>query len=146
VHNPTLDNREVGHLVLELDERPFGQRSTTLKPTTWNGPAREWATVTPVMLPQFPRRSLSPEEVVARACVDAGYPSPVAVRTGFAPTMSGVPHSRSFWVKPRNGGRPPRPLIHANITFAGLVRGPVLIGAGRYAGFGTCRPVWEESP
>ncbi|MDB5314031.1 MAG: type CRISPR-associated protein Cas5/Cas6 [Gemmataceae bacterium] len=143
VHNLALADQLVGELALELDERPPRQRPTTLRPETWIGPASAWATVTPVVLPQFPRRGLSPEEVVARACVDAGFPEPVAVRTSFAPLLAGVPHSRSFHVKPRNG-RPPRPLTHAAIEFPVPVRGPVLVGAGRYAGFGACRPVRKE--
>lgn len=143
VRNPHLDNREIGKLELELDERPEGRRQSTLKAFTWTRPARVWKTATPIMLPQFPRRGLAAEEVVAQACVDAGYPAPVAVRVSFAPLLRGVPHSRAFHVKPRNG-RPPRPLIHAEITFPAAVRGPVLIGAGRYAGYGTCRPDQEE--
>ncbi len=144
VKNPHLENREIGRLDLELDERPEGRRPFTLKTFTWTHPAQVWATVTPVMLPQFPRRGLEPEEVIAQACVDAGYPRPDAVRVSFAPLMQGVPHSRAFHVKPRQGGRPPRPLTHAEIKFSGKVRGPVLIGAGRYAGYGVCRPKQED--
>jgi CRISPR-associated protein Csb2 len=143
VRNPHLDNREIGTLELELDERPEGRRQFALKSFAWTDPARVWATVTPIMLPQFPRRGLSAEEVVTQACIDAGYPEPVAVRVSFAPLMRGVPHSRSFHVKPRQG-RPPRPLTHAEIEFPAPVRGPVLIGAGRYAGYGVCRPRQEE--
>lgn len=144
VRNPHLENREIGRFDLELDERPEGRRQHTLQSFTWTKPAFVWSTVTPVMLPQFPRRELSPEEVVAQACVDAGYPIPVAVRVSFAPLVRGVPHSRSFHVKPRQGGRPPRPLTHATIEFPVKVRGPVLVGAGRYAGYGLCRPFQEE--
>ena len=97
-----------------------------------------------MILPHFPRRDLSREEVVAQACVDAGYPAPVAVRVSFAPLVRGVPHARDFHVKPRTNGQPPRPLIHAQVEFPTEVRGPVLIGAGRFAGYGTCRPDWED--
>jgi CRISPR-associated protein Csb2 len=135
-------DREIGTLELELDERPEGRRQFALKSFTWTNPARVWKTATPVMLPQFPRRGLSAEEVVAKACVDAGYPEPVAVRVGFAPLLRGVPHARAFHVKPREG-RPPRPLTHAEIEFPVRIRGPVLIGAGRYAGYGLCRPSLE---
>lgn len=145
VRNPHLQNAVIGRLELELDERPEGRRQTTLKAHTWTAPAQTWATVTPVMLPQFPKPGkFEPEEVVAQACVDAGYPEPVAVRVSFAPLVPGVPHSRAFHVRPRHGGRPPRPLTHAEITFPTQVRGPVLIGAGRYAGYGLCRPRQEE--
>ena len=143
IRNPHLGNREIGKLDLELDERPEGRRPFTLKSFTWTHPHRIWKTVTPVMLPHFPRRGLTVEEVVAKACVDAGYPQPVAVRVSFAPLMRGVPHSRAFHVKPRQG-RPPRPLTHAAIEFPVPVRGPVLIGAGRYLGYGACRPPLQE--
>lgn len=143
VRNPHLENREIGRLELELDDRPEGRRQTTLKSFSWTTPSCVWTTVTPVMLPQFPRRGLSTEEVVSKACVDAGYPEPVAVRVSFAPLLRGVPHSRAFHVKPRQG-RPPRPLTHATVVFPVSVRGPVLIGAGRYAGYGVCRPCQEN--
>jgi CRISPR-associated protein Csb2 len=143
VRNPHLDNREIGKLDLELDERPEGRRQFTLKSFTWTHAHRIWTTVTPIMLPQFPRRELMTEEVVARACVDAGYPNPVAVRVSYAPLMRGVPHARAFHVKPRIG-RPPRPLIHATVKFPMPVHGPVLIGAGRYSGYGACRSRLQE--
>ena len=143
IRNPHLGNQEIGKLDLELDERPEGRRPFTLKSFTWTHPHRIWKTVTPIILPQFPRRGLTTEEVIAKACLDAGYPQPVAVRVSFAPLMLGVPHSRAFHVKPREG-RPPRPLTHAAIEFPVSVRGPVLIGAGRYMGYGACRPPLQE--
>lgn len=145
VQNPHLDGRDVGPLELELDERSERSRQHALQPRNWTEPCDVWATVTPVMLPQFPRRGTSTDEVIARACVDCGHPAPTAVRTSYAPLVRGVPHSRAFHVKPRQG-RPPRPLIHAELTFDVPVSGPVLIGAGRYAGYGFCRPVREDRP
>ena len=123
IRNPNLGNQEIGKLDLEFDERPEGRRPFTLKSFTWTHPHRIWKTVTPIMLPHFPRRELTTEEVVAKACVDAGYPQPVAVRVSFAPLMLGVPHSRAFHVKPREG-RPPRPLTHAAIEFPVLSSRP----------------------
>lgn len=143
VRNPQLNNQEVGSLELELDERPEGSRAKALKSFTWTEPSTVWTTVTPVMLPQFPRRDLTKEAVIIQACIDAGYPKPIAVRASFAPLMEGVPHTRSFHLKKREG-RPPRPLTHAEIEFKTPVRGPVLIGAGRYAGYGICRPYLDN--
>jgi len=142
VVNPHLGPDAVGTLVLELDEQGERTPRRALRPSTWVEPAACWTTVTPVMLPQFPRRGLSPEDVIADACEQAGYPRPAAVRAGLAPLLAGVPHARSFHVKPRQG-RPPRPLIHAQLLFDREVRGPVVIGAGRYAGYGFCRPTPE---
>jgi CRISPR-associated protein Csb2 len=144
VVNPHSEDREEGDLELEFDERPEGRREFTLKSFTWTHPNQIWKTVTPLMLPQFPRRRLSIEDVVAKACVDSGYPAPGSVRVGKAPFMRGVPHSKSFHVRPREGC-PPRPLTHAVIEFPVPVRGPVLIGAGRYFGYGACRPAFQEN-
>jgi CRISPR-associated protein Csb2 len=132
----------VGQLHLELDERPPEKRAYALQPETWTRPASTWATVTPIVLPRFSRRGLSTEDVIAGACRDAGYPLPVAVRVGSAPMLPGVPHVRSF-IRPQRPGRPHRPLTHAVIQFGGPIRGPVLLGAGRYLGFGLCRSLAE---
>lgn len=136
--------RVVGCLQLELDDRPEGRRQYSLQSRVWTGPAQVWTTVTPVVLPRFPRRKLTGEEVVARTCVQAGYPEPIAVRISFAPMLRGVPHSQAFHVEARGGG-PKRPWMHAEITFAMLLRGPVVIGAGRYCGHGVCRPAQQET-
>jgi CRISPR-associated protein Csb2 len=135
----------VGELVLQLEERPDhpGRRPFNLMTRTWIGPSRIWRTATPMMLPQFPRRHVSVEDVIIRACVDGGYPEPVSVREQFAPLISGTPHAKRCHVKARTG-RPPRPLIHTEIVFPVPVLGPVLLGAGRYAGYGFCRPIHVE--
>ena len=135
--------RVVGTLELELDDRPDSSRQLALRVGNWIGPARVWKTVAPMMLPKFPRRHLSVEEVVVQACLDSGYPEPASVRAGSDPLLEGVPHARGFHVKPRQG-RPPRPLIHAELEFPMPVLGPVVIGAGRYAGYGACRPKEEK--
>ena len=139
-----LQKREVGCLDLEPDERPEHRRQITLQPRTWIGPASKWATVTPVVLPKFPRRGLQSEDVIATACVQAGYPEPIAVRVSGAPLLQGVPHSHSFRVIPHDGC-PPRQWAHAEIEFAGPLRGPVVIGAGRYCGYGACHPFEGDS-
>ena len=132
----------IGQLHLELDERPPEKRAYALQPETWTRPASTWATASPIVLPRFSRRGLTTEDVIAGACRDAGYPEPVAVWVGSAPVLSGVPHVRSFVRHPRPG-RPHRPLTHAVIRFATPVHGPVLLGAGRYLGFGLCRSLAE---
>jgi CRISPR-associated protein Csb2 len=144
IRNPSLGS-DIGECPLELDERPASKRPYSLQPETWTRPSSCWATVTPAILPKFPRRDLSMDDVIAEACVQAGFPRPTAVRVGLAPFVAGVPHARSFCVKPRRG-RPPRPLTHACIYFPQPVAGPMLIGAGRYIGFGVCRPFGGELP
>jgi CRISPR-associated protein Csb2 len=40
----------------------------------------------------------------------------------------------------KTGTGTPRACVHAQIEFAEPVRGPVLVGAGRYLGYGLCLP------
>jgi CRISPR-associated protein Csb2 len=144
VHNPQLENCLIGTMELELDDRPDSSRQKALQVRNWIGPQRVWRTATPIMLSLFPRRDLLTEDVIVQACLDSGFPEPISVRVGFAPMMRGVPHAQGFQMKPRKG-RPPRPLVHAEIEFPVPVLGPVLIGAGRYVGFGACRPEENQS-
>ena len=75
----------VGSVEFELDNRPVQQRQYNLQPETWTAASSIWATITPVVMPQFPRRALTAEAVVAKACTQAGYPEPIAVRVAAAP-------------------------------------------------------------
>lgn len=129
----------------EVDQRPWSERPLALRPTTWTKPSKCWTTVTPIVLPRFPRQNkLTAEHVVAQACVNAGYPEPCAVQVQYAPMLQGVPHARSFPSSVRKPGMPPRLRMHAKLWFSQKVRGPIVIGAGRYMGFGFCRPTPES--
>jgi CRISPR-associated protein Csb2 len=143
VKNPELGGRDVGRLCLELDDRPADMRPYTLDSFRWTRPARIWRSVTPVILPQHPRAALTTEDLVRRVFVDSEYPESVAVRVSLAPLISGVPHARQFELRGRHR-RPARPLTHAEIEFPVPVRGPVLVGPGRCAGYGAFRPSSEE--
>jgi CRISPR-associated protein Csb2 len=125
-------------------------RPVSLRPEVWTGtgagswgPATQWATVTPVVLDRYPKAALDAEQILRLACVRIGLPEPVEVVTTGAPAFVGVPHARRY--PPlnygQNGGN--RFHTHALLRFAEPVRGPVLIGAGRYRGYGFCRP-WRE--
>lgn len=130
---------------LELDERPFSERAVALNPRTWTDPSECWTTVTPIVLPRFPRRRLTSEDVIAQACIDSGYPPPEAVRVAYAPLLEGAPHARSFPSAVRKPGMPPRLRMHAEIRFPRPMRGPVVVGAARYQGFGFCRPTRKSN-
>jgi CRISPR-associated protein Csb2 len=136
-------NRSIGVLDLEFDEANERNPKRNLRPTTWCAPSKTWITATPVVMPRIPRRALTAEDVIVRACTDAGYPEPIAVRVSQAPLLSGTAHTRSFQFpfNPKSH-RPRRPITHAEIEFAQPIRGPVIIGAGRYAGYGVCRPIF----
>jgi len=68
--------------------------------------------------------------------------------SGLPAAPAGRPDDRKAWRFPgyKTGSGTPRACVHAEITFDEPVRGPVLIGAGRYFGYGLCLPsdVTEE--
>jgi CRISPR-associated protein Csb2 len=130
--------------------RPFN-----LEPETWCRTSSLWGTVTPILLDRFPghlgardrekalRAEAEAKEVIARACERIGLPRPKAVELVALPPFRGVPAAARFRQPPRKPSRPRRVAVHAVIDFGQLVRGPVLLGAGRYLGLGLCRPLAE---
>lgn len=143
-------------------DQAMSRRRQTASRSYWCRPAKRWLTVTPIALDRFPGdlRSAQPAErvraeaaakvTVARACVYAGLAADtdeVGVTIRLDAPLTGLPSSPSRG--PRPGGRYPRyetgqgaarACVHAEIEFLDEVRGPVLIGAGRYLGYGLCLP------
>ena len=152
-----------------LDPAIAARRKTTMR-DYWCRPARRWLTVTPIALDRFPgnlrsqeprTRERAEEEAaasVARACVFAGLsdrPEHVRVTIRLDAPLVGIPASpagrrhtgaRQF-PGYQTGTGTPRACVHAEIEFAEAVEGPVLVGAGRYLGYGLCLPrgSWEET-
>jgi len=131
-------------------EAPAGRRS--LDPSLYLGPARTFATVTPIVLDRHLKkkgaaRQQEMADQIASACRNSGLPEPEAVVCDKHAALEGVPSAMpSGKAPPWTGWRLPqslasRQLTHAVIRFAGPVDGPVLLGAGRFSGLGLCRPV-----
>jgi CRISPR-associated protein Csb2 len=134
----------VGHLDLEALEFPAVE--WTLRPASWSWPAKRWGTVTPILLDRFPKKKgPTVDDLLRSACVRIGLPEPLAIAHGPYSQMPGVPPVPAFRLL-RKPGDAPRWGVHATIEFAGEVRGPVLLGAGRYFGLGLLRPVRELAP
>ncbi|MGH9122646.1 MAG: type I-G CRISPR-associated protein Csb2, partial [Acidimicrobiales bacterium] len=128
---------------------------TTLDPHRWSRPGIDWVTATPVALGRFPagmgrkgtgrRESASAaildaaSEDIRRACGHVGLPEPLSVQVSLAPLLEGALPVRSYPPFTRGGVR--RALVHAAISFAEPVRGPVVLGSGRYLGLGLFLPV-----
>jgi CRISPR-associated protein Csb2 len=125
----------------------------------WCRPSRRYVTATPIALDRHPGNLRSnvdrtahkaadeAERTIADACERIGLPRPVAVSISLAPLLPGAQHVRLFAPWPPQPGRTRRARIHAEIRFAGFVKGPVLIGAGRHFGLGLCLPVedgWDR--
>lgn len=130
---------------------------STLLAETWCAESTTWASVTPVALDRFPGvlfprgknathvATKSAEElraIVARACEHIGLPAPSAVRALPGPWFSGCAATAEY-APFRAGAAPagqPKLLAHLALEFEKPVRGPILLGAGRFFGLGLFRP------
>ena len=125
--------------------------------TTWCRPAHRFVTVTPIALDRNPgnlrsnhngtadKASMEAQRSIADACERIGLVRPMSIEISPAPLLPGVEPARAFSPWPGLPGRASRVLVHADIRFTESVRGPVLIGAGRFFGLGLCLPIQEES-
>jgi CRISPR-associated protein Csb2 len=133
----------VGEWKLEtVDSTPLNY---TLRPATWTRPARRWNSVTPILLDRFPKKKgPTVEEILAAACQRIGLPAPESIEHGPYSVLDGVPPVPAFRLQ-RKGDDRPRWGVHATMDFPFKVRGPILLGAGRYFGLGLMRPQGEQS-
>lgn len=125
-----------------------------LRPATWCGVSQRWATVTPIALDRNPGNMYhrtrpdvasgavkQAEATIATACEQAGFPRPLAVNVAPVSMIQGAEPVSVYGPFPSQPGRFRRVLVHAELLFAQPVRGPVVLGAGRYVGLGLCRPI-----
>jgi CRISPR-associated protein Csb2 len=137
----------------------------SLDPEPYVTVAKTWATCTPIVLDRHLKATKNTErdrevrELIAQACRNTGLPPPAyaAARSGHAERgeiiiaankHSAIQHVPSAYPSGRmprwTGWRLPktlasRQLSHAVIEFPEPVRGPVILGAGRFVGLGLCR-------
>ena len=166
-----LDQREAGHCLepflrdpatgLPLEHRLFDgqwfecaiEMETRERPPknldrdTWTRASRVWASVTPVVL----NRHFDGQDKWERAaesvkdmCGHIGLPRPREVLLHPVSLVEGAPHAREYPRLTRKSGGGRRSHNHAVIFFDEPVRGPVLLGAGRFRGYGLCRPMDEQ--
>jgi CRISPR-associated protein Csb2 len=160
-----LGSRGVWKLRLEERQSP----PLSLMNETWTGPGQTWASVTPVVLDRFPKPRFAEERlawdtearnIISQSCVRAGLPSPEEIDLDTTAWHTGVPRADAnphalrtqlasnetleygdgFPRMPSRSGKPCRPQIHAILRFAQPVLGPILIGAGRFLGYGLFKP------
>lgn len=129
--------------IIEQRESP----PRNLRPETWTHPSAAWASVTPVALDRhFDGRNKweRAAESLKDGCQRIGLPRPREALLHPVSMVEGVPHAREFpsWVRKSDGGRIHHG--HAVLLFDEPVQGPILIGAGRYRGYGFFRPLGED--
>jgi CRISPR-associated protein Csb2 len=111
--------------------------------------ATHWSTVTPIAFDRHPKeadRSSYERQIagmIAQACARIGLPEPRDVIVTSVSAHLGVPPAHAFPRLERKDGSARRH-AHAILVFDEPVRGPVLLGAGRYRAYGVCRPLHDE--
>jgi len=132
--------------------------------------ATTWATVTPIVLDGFPKADRLQEraewedevaEILVTACGRIGLPNPAEVRFGTTSWHRGSPRASvkrrpllgkaaaettvslgdGFPTFPAKGSTGTRPQLHVFLRFGEPVVGPVLVCAGRFLGYGLCKPL-----
>lgn len=113
----------------------------TLRPDRWVGLSHRWQTVTPVILDRFPKRGQEDSdhaalrEAVLISVEHALLPRPRKLSVSRVPWTSGAVPAQAY------DGDPPGLRLHVDMEFKEPLRGPVLVGRGRYMGIGLFRPV-----
>jgi CRISPR-associated protein Csb2 len=142
--NSTACGSRIWEWELERESRQYPPQS--LRAETWTGPDREWDSVTPVVLHHHPKpnRAGHIEAIMRQACESAGLPQPAKVTISSVSRFRGV--GRAIDVPPfaEGGANLSRYQVHATLAFESPVEGPVLIGRGRYRGYGLFRPTERE--
>jgi CRISPR-associated protein Csb2 len=145
-----VDELRVGPLGVWALVRDLGDRPPwNLRPEAWTAHpagATHWSTVTPVAFDRHPKAKdrrdyqLEVAAMIAEACVPIGLPRPREVVVTPVSAHLGVPPAFEFPRLTRKDGSERRH-AHAILVFGEPVVGPVLIGAGRYRGYGACRAI-----
>ncbi len=124
----------------ETRERP----PLALRPERWTRKSRVWASVTPIALDRHysgKERWKQAAIDIRTACERVGLPKPDEVILHPVSFVKGVFHARDFprIIRKSDGGA--RIHTHAVLIFKHEVFGPVLVGAGRFRGYGLCMPI-----
>jgi CRISPR-associated protein Csb2 len=146
----TLDLGEKGRAILRFEDDPS---AWALREDRWTAPSPCWASVTPIVMDRMAKAGKNdPWEwaahEIARSCTLQGLPmpasieiSPVSFLEGSYPCYGGRTRpSSSFPRYEQKGGRNPW-MFHAKLEFDEPVAGPLVLGAGRFRGYGLCAPM-----
>jgi CRISPR-associated protein Csb2 len=137
---------KIGEMQLELAGT---SRPQTLIPQLWTEPSKRWATVTPMAFDRHPKGRGEDafdeiETMVLQACERVGLPTSIIRSVHIMPVSAhqGSPANRGFpCLQRKSGGNIHH--SHVAITFTDAVSGPLMLGAGRYRGYGLFRPLKE---
>jgi len=141
----------LGDWTLVRETRPSSPQALQIE--TWTGPSRIWATVTPIILDRHPKADYAKQrerwvqevsETIVDSCRRQGLPEPVGIDVDKTCWHRGAPRAipgkGGFPLPPVKAGETARQQVHAWLKFDQDVEGPLLLGAGRYRGYGLCKP------
>jgi len=134
-----------GEMILEVEEQL--NRLYNLRSETWCKSSNTWATATPIVMDrmQNSRRS-DPDgwacDQIAKMCELQKLPRPSQVIIRPVSYLEGTPTIKEFPAILRNNGTSHR-MVHAHITWDDAIIGPLVLGAGRFKGYGFCKPCGE---
>jgi len=141
---------KLGGLGIWSISRTLAAPKRSLETGRYTCPSRRWSSVTPIVLDRFPKakdpaeREQEMASIIASSCRNIGLPEPRALALYKHSAIKGAPSAYpsgrapewTGWTLP--GFLAKRILTHAVIEFSEPVRGPVILGAGRFAGLGLC--------
>lgn len=135
---------KLGEMQLEL---AGASRPQALRPEVWTKPSKRWATVTPMAFDRHPKGRGEGvfdeiEKMVMDACERVGLVRQIIHSVNIMPVSAhiGSPSNRGFpCLQRKSGGNIHH--SHVSITFTDEVSGPLMLGAGRYRGYGLFRPL-----
>lgn len=142
---------KLGVWTLGEEQRPAPPQA--LRSATWSVASETWASISPVVLDQHPKTDPRKDRVgyhtevsaiISASCRRIGLPDPVEIDIDKTSWHRGAPRAKpgpdGFPLMPQRPGGPNRCQIHVWLRFDRPVIGPVLLGAGRYRGYGLCKP------
>jgi CRISPR-associated protein Csb2 len=117
----------------------------SLSAETWARRSRAWASVTPVVLHHYPKKSRidDVERIVREAFLSALLPEPEEVRVQSVSAVTGAGLAAALPPFREGGDGLCTYQTHVSVRFPNYVRGPVLVGRGRFRGYGLFRPMDE---
>ena len=153
---PELHMGNWGMWTIRREERSLPPLA--LRSATWCEPSSVWASVTPVVLDRHPKHDQQTERAqwrdevaasIVQSCERQGLPKPELIDLDKTSWHRGAPRSRPGpdgmpWL-PGKEGTSPRQQVHVLIQFPCEVQGPLILGAGRFRGYGLCKPLGSLS-
>ncbi len=153
---PQLQMGNLGTWTIRREERSLPPLA--LRSATWCEPSTVWASVTPVVLDRHPKHDQQTERAewrdevaasIAQSCERQGLPKPELIDVDKTSWHRGAPRSQPGpngmpWL-PGKEGTAPRQQVHVLIQFPREVEGPLLLGAGRFRGYGLCKPLGNRT-